>query len=150
VLSLVIFIIIKRKAVEEKKQHAAVLRVGILAALTNMTGTDYKMMKIKESLDMFNGKGEKTQRTFRFLISSMISLAAMIILSNKVFTTYPNIIKALILSLFMTYIMTVFNHLRNIFVKFKIINRLKSQINYFRANFVEELRVTNKYTFEIT
>ena len=135
---------------EEKKQHAAVLRVGILAALTNISGTDYKMMKIKESLDMFNGKGEKTQRTFRFLISSMISLAAMIILSNKVFTTYPNIIKALILSLFMTYIMTVFNHLRNIFVKFKIINRLKSQINYFRANFVEELRVTNKYTFEIT
>jgi len=74
----------------------------------------------------------------------------IILLTTHALTNNPSIIKAITLSIFMHHIISILSQLRRILTKHKIVARLESQINYFRANFVEELRVTNKYSFEVT
>lgn len=150
VLTIFTFVTVRKNAKIEAKKGGEVLSIGLLAAITNIQGTQLKMLKIKNSLDILKSKSKITQRTFRFLLFAIMAQATAILLSTKALTHYPNILKAAILSLFMFYVLNLFSNLRAIFTKYKIMNRLKSQIDYFRANFVEELRVVNKYTFEIT
>jgi hypothetical protein len=150
VLTIFTYVAVRKNAKQEAKRGGDVLSIGLLAAVTNIKGTEMKMLKIKNSLDLLKSKSKITQRTFRFLLFAIMAQATAILLSTKALTHYPNIIKAVILSLFMFYVLNLFSNLRRIFTKYDIVKRLKCQINYFRANFVEELRVVNKYTFEIS
>ena len=150
VLSIFTFVTVRKNSKKEAKSGGEILRMGLLAAVTNMKGTRLKMLKIKNSLDILKSKSKITQRTFRFLLFAIMAQAAAILLATKALTHFPNILKAAILSLFMFYVLNLFSNLRAIFTKYGIVKRLKSQINYFRANFVEELRVVNKYTFQIS
>lgn len=124
VLTIFTFVTVRKNAKIEAKKGGEVLSIGLLAAITNIQGTQLKMLKIKNSLDILKSKSKITQRTFRFLLFAIMAQATAILLSTKALTHYPNILKAAILSLFMFYVLNLFSNLRAIFTKYKIMNRL--------------------------
>lgn len=126
VLTIFTFVTVRKNAKKEAKLGKEVISIGLLAAVTNIKAAQLKMLKIKNSLNILKGKKKVTQRTYRFLLFSIMAQAGAILLSTKALTFYPNILKALILSLFMFYVLNMLSNLRAIFTKYKIANRLKN------------------------
>lgn len=150
VLAIWVFLVQRNKISQFEKKESKVVRLGILSAVTNMKGASKKFKNAVGSIDALRNAKMITKRAFAFLIFTITGQAVLVLLTTHALASNPSILKAVALSIFMVHLLDILSQLRRIFTKHNIMARLESQINYFRANFVEELRVTNKYTFEIT
>lgn len=93
---------------------------------------------------------KKEWRTFLFLIYFMFVQGLTLIITTKALTERPSFGKALILSLFMLYIIRLFKKINRIFDRYRVFDKVFKQINYFEKSFVNEIKPPRRFKFDLT